>query len=213
MFPLTIDDKYTSMPWDEIDNVIFDVGNVLLAFSPASFLKRALPDQPEIYDKLMEKVYRSPYWTMLDQGAAVDPEEVAQAMAGRDVELIPAIRKLLVVSFDLPQIDEGVEALRACKAHGKKLYVLSNYKSDPFAQACEQHDFFKLFDDFVVSSRVGLTKPDPAIYRHVTDTLRLDPARTLFIDDAPANIECALRMGWQGLCFNRQGKLREFFAE
>ena len=27
----TIDDLYTSMPWDALDAVVFDVGNVLLS--------------------------------------------------------------------------------------------------------------------------------------------------------------------------------------
>ena len=30
----TIDDQYETMPWDELDAVVFDVGNVLLSYSP-----------------------------------------------------------------------------------------------------------------------------------------------------------------------------------
>lgn len=213
MIPLMIDDQYASMPWDRIDNIVFDVGNVLLAYSPEEVLGRVLPDQPELYERLKVRVFRSPYWTMMDHGTAVDNEEIARAMAGRDTELLPAVRRVVNEWIDLPAIPEGVETLRRCKAHGKRLVVLSNYKSAPFAHACQTHDFFSLFDDFVVSARVGMIKPDARIYNHLTDSLNLDPARTLFIDDSPANIETALHLGWQGFCNNRPGKMAEFFVD
>ena len=57
-----------------------------------------------------------------------------------------------------------------------------------------------------------MLKPRFEIYRYLTDTYRLIPERTLFIDDSPVNIETALVLGWQGLCLNRPGRLREFLA-
>ena len=64
----------------------------------------------------------------------------------------------------------------------------------------------------MISAREGLVKPDPAIYKTLTDRYGLDPARTLFIDDAAANIEGAIHAGWQGFWFNRPGKLSAFFG-
>jgi HAD superfamily hydrolase (TIGR01509 family) len=106
-----------------------------------------------------------------------------------------------------------VEALKTCKAHGVKLYALTNYADKEFAYACKKHDFFSLFDDYVVSGRLHMVKPGFDIYKHLIDRFGLDPARTLFIDDSPANIEGALECGWQGICYNRGGKLQDFFAK
>ena len=58
----------------------------------------------------------------------------------------------------------------------------------------------------VISSRVHMLKPSAEIYHYLLDHFHLDGNRTLFIDDAPANIEGALRCGIQGLCFNAPGE-------
>ena len=208
---LMIDDKYTTMPWDEIDAVVFDVGNVLLLWSFEELLTRLVPDHPELHEELAVRVFKSPYWCMRDRESAT-VEEVIAAMSKTAPELEPVIRHILLNWKDIPPVPEGVEALKACKAHGKKIYALTNYADKEFAYACQKHDFFSLFDDYVVSGREHLVKPGHEIYELLTARFGLDPARTLFIDDSPANIEGALHCGWQGLCFNRKGKLRQFFC-
>lgn len=213
MQKLTLDDRFPSMPWDLIDNVVFDVGNVLVAFSPSEILHDTLPDHPELYETLQCKVFRSPYWIMLDRGE-MNPAQAAEAMIGRDNELSKPIQRVMRDWVDLKHvITEGVEALKICHAHGKRLYVLSNYGKEPFDFIQQKYDFFRLFDGMVISSHVHLLKPSAEIYRCLTDTYSLNPARTLFIDDTPANVEGALNVGWQGFCYNRPGKLRAFFGE
>jgi len=208
---LMLDDQYAAMPWDEIDNVVFDVGNVLLAFSPEDILQKYLPDQPELHPLLLERIFHSPYWPMMDRGLLTCQEAITP-MTGRHAELLPAVTRIMTEWVYLDAIDEGVAALHACKAHGKKLYVLSNYGASAFPIAMQRHSFFQLFDGIVVSSREHMVKPEGRIYRLLTDRYQLDPTRTLFIDDSPANIESALLEGWQGICYNRRGKLTDFFG-
>lgn len=209
---LMIDDKYPSMPWDEIDAVVFDVGNVLLTWTPQELLNRLVPERPDLHEELAVRILKSPYWCMRDRGSA-SLEEVIAAMSKTAPELEPSIRRVMTGWIDLPAIPEGVKALKVCKEHGVKLYALTNYADKEFAYACEKHDFFSLFDGYVVSGRLHMVKPGLEIYKHLIDSLGLDPARTLFIDDSPANIEAALESGWQGLCYNKAGKLANFFAK
>jgi putative hydrolase of the HAD superfamily len=164
------------------------------------------------YPKLAERVFRSPYWSMRDRGSAT-VEEVITAMSMRVPELEPYIRRIMKEWIDLPAIPEGVETLKCCKEHGVKLYALTNYADKEFAYACEQHDFFKLFDGFLVSGREHTIKPGLDIYRLLISRFGLDPERSLFIDDSLMNIEAALESGLQALHYNRDGKLREFFAK
>lgn len=212
MIRMMIDDLYPSMPWDDIDAVVFDVGNVLLRFQPKELLERLIPERPELHDELLLRIFRSPYWCMRDRGSAT-VEEVIAAMSRTAPELEPYVRRVMTGWIDLPAISEGVEALRICKAHGKKLYALTNYADAEFAHACRTHDFFSLFDDFVVSSREHMVKPEREIYELLTARYGHDPAHTLFIDDNIANVEGALDCGWQCLCVNRPGKLQRFFAK
>lgn len=212
MIRLMIDDKFDSMPWDAIDTVVFDVGNVLLSWKAPELLARIIPERPDLHDELAERVFRSPYWSMRDRGSAT-VEEVIHAMSLRKPELEPYIRRLLTEWIDLPAMPEGVETLKLCKAHGVKLYALTNYADKEFAYACEQHDFFQLFDGFLVSGREHTIKPGLDIYRLLINRFQLDPERTLFIDDSLMNIEAALESGLQALHYNKDGKLLDFFAK
>ncbi len=209
---LMLDDQYTAMPWDKIDTVIFDVGNVLLSFHAKELLDKLVPERPDLHEELTIRVFRSPYWSMRDRGSA-SVEEVIAAMSANAPELEPYIRRIMCGWNDLAPIPEGVEVVQTCKAHGKKIYALTNYADQEFAHACESYDFFKLFDGYVVSSRLRLVKPEKEIYQHVIAALELDPARTLFIDDNVANIEAALDQSWQCICYNRPGKLEKFFVK
>lgn len=49
MTPLRVplDGRVTGMPWDEIDTVVFDVGNVLLSFNPEKTLEELFPEDAE----------------------------------------------------------------------------------------------------------------------------------------------------------------------
>ena len=212
MIRLMIDDMYDTMPWEAIDAVVFDVGNVLLTYQAQELLDRLVPERPDLHEALTIRIFKSPYWCMRDRNSAT-LEEVIAAMSSNAPELEPYVRRVMTGWIDLPPIQEGIEALKTCKKHGVKLYALTNYADEEFAYACRQHDFFSLFDGFVVSARVHLIKPGHEIYEHLTRTFELDPERTLFIDDTPGNIEGALHCGWQGLCYNRAGKLAHFFAE
>ncbi|MDD6049908.1 MAG: HAD family phosphatase [Clostridiales bacterium] len=211
MLRLMIDDQYPFMPWDKIDAVVFDVGNVLLSWTPQEQLSRIIPERPDLHAELTTRIFKSPYWCMRDRGSAT-VEEVIAGMSATAPELETYIRRVMKEWIDLPVIPEGVHALKACQAHGVKRYALTNFADEEFAIACKKYDLFDLFDDFVVSGRLHMVKPCREIYDHLIDKFALTPARTLFIDDSPPNIEAALDAGWQGLCYNRAGKLNDFFG-
>ena len=209
----TIDDRYETMPWDELDAVVFDVGNVLLSYSPEEELEAFFPGETELHEKLMEKIIKTPYWNMMDRGTLTVQQAIGH-MTGRDRALEPMIRRFMENWLDFTRpIEEGVQAVKSCLAHGKRVFVLSNYQKESFATVESRFDFFGLFEGKVVSAREGLLKPNADIYEFLTNTYRVEPSRTLFIDDTPANIEGAMYVGWQGFCFNRPGKLAAFVGE
>lgn len=212
MSRLLLDDQYEKMPWDLLDNIVFDVGNVLLSFQPKQVLEELFPGDSALEQTIYERVFRSPYWVMLDHGT-ISVQDAVRAMAAHRPELEAPIAYLMDNWIDLKEtIPEGIEALQMAKEKGKKLYVLSNYHDAGFEHVYRKYPFFRLFDGLVVSSRVKLLKPDPAIYRTLIEKFRLDPSRTLFIDDTPQNVEAALMEGWQGFCLNRTGRLHDFIT-
>lgn len=208
-----IDDLYPSMPWDQLDTIVFDVGNVLLDFHPWEIMENLFPGQKELHQKMYERAFISPYWAMMDRGT-LTLAEAAVMMAGNDPELLEPMQYLMANWIEMKKtVPEGVEALYAAKAHGKRLIVLSNYNSEGFHYVKEKHEFFNLFDEFAVSADLHMVKPEMEIYKYVEDAFGIDPARTLFIDDNFVNIEAALHRGWQGFCLNMPGKLHTYIQE
>ena len=52
-----------------------------------------------------------------------------------------------------------------------------------------------LFDHVIESAKIGLRKPDPLIYRMMTDALGVDPKRCVYLDDLGVNLKPAREMG------------------
>ncbi len=207
-----INSKYQSMPWDLIDSVVFDVGDVLVKFDGESTLAHFYPGETALITRALRKATSSPFWHIFDYGY-ISEEDCAKAMAGDEKELAEPIFRLMYYWPDYRSvIQEGADAVRTCKAQGKKLYILSNYPKRHFLRNVEEYDFFSLFDGYVVSAMEHQMKPDKDIYNTLISRYQLVPERTLFIDDSPANIAAALLLGWQGLCFREPGQLYDFFG-
>ena len=208
----TFDDIYETMPWDAVDAVVFDVGQVLLSYNPQEILDEHVPDRPDLHPILLEKIFRSLFWLMRDHGL-MTRDEAIEAMIGRDEPLRPYITRVMHNWVDLKKVlPEGLKTLQSCKAHGKKVYVLSNYADDAFAVVEHKYDFFNLFDAKFVSGRLKLMKPSEQIFQYVISATGHEPSRVLFLDDTPGNVEGALFCGWQSLCVSHPGKLTEFFG-
>jgi putative hydrolase of the HAD superfamily len=90
--------------------------------------------------------------------------------------------------------DEAMlDGVRAVRASGIRTGLLSNSWGDALAYDDALLD--ELFDSWVISSQVGLRKPDPAIYELVAERLGLPPAVCVFVDDLPGNLKPARALG------------------
>ncbi len=95
-----------------------------------------------------------------------------------------------------------VEALRRCKAAFRVACITNNMKSGEgpgMARSPEKAqavaDIMALFEHVVESSRLGLRKPDPRIYRHACDLLGVPPERCVYLDDLGINLKPARALG------------------
>lgn len=61
------------------------------------------------------------------------------------------------------------------------------------------------FDPFVLSDVVGISKPSAGIYRLALDRSGCEAGEVAFVDDVPANVEAADRMGMRGILIERDG--------
>ena len=109
-------------------------------------------------------------------------------------------RVLKSISGDIrPQM---VEALRRCKAAFRVACITNNMKSGEgpgMARSPEKAqavaDIMTLFEHVVESSKLGLRKPDPLIYRHACELLSVTPQDCIYLDDLGINLKPARAMG------------------
>ena len=99
---------------------------------------------------------------------------------------------------DYSIIEEMVDLIRELRADGHPIGLLTNSFAE-FQPTLREHLDVDLFDVFVDSSDVGHRKPEPEIYRIVTERLGLPPEQIVYLDDFHANIEGAQAAGWRTL--------------
>lgn len=204
------DDLYAQMPWDDIDTVVFDIGNVLLRFDPEYVLGELFEDAA-LKEQLMNHVFASPHWLELDRGT-LTYADAPRVMAKGDAALQVHIEHLLKNGlYHMLPIKEGMNAVKSCKAHGKRLCLLSNYAREAFEWNLAHYPIFSLFDERVISYATHQLKPEREIYETLLSKTALTPSRSVFIDDTRRNIEAAQAFGIQGIWYNKSGQLERFF--
>jgi epoxide hydrolase-like predicted phosphatase len=96
--------------------------------------------------------------------------------------------------FGAMAADEAMlDGVRAARRGGARTALLSNSWGD--ALAYDEALLAELFDAWVISSEVGLRKPDPAIYELAAERIGLEPAACVFVDDLPGNLKPARALG------------------
>jgi putative hydrolase of the HAD superfamily len=87
-------------------------------------------------------------------------------------------------------------AVGRARAAGIRTALLSNSWGD---SGYERSTFGDLFDAVVISSEVGLRKPDPEIFLLAADRVGVPPAECVFVDDLLPNAEGAKAVGMEGI--------------
>jgi putative hydrolase of the HAD superfamily len=92
---------------------------------------------------------------------------------------------------------EMVEALRRIGARMKTGCITNNFTAMDVSPmgGLYKAEIMALFHHVIESAKAGMRKPDPRIYRMMTDALGVDPARCVYLDDLGINLKPAAAMG------------------
>ena len=197
-----------------IKNVLFDMGNVLMHWDPARFVRR-LGFEGEDAALLEREVYGNVDWVMLDRGVLTDAEAAERIRRRVPERLRPAVETLVSGWDSEPLPVEGMEDLvQELEGLGFGLYLLTNC-GPRHREYWPKFPVSRFFGERIMrSSDWKLLKPDPAFYKKAFDMFSLDPSECVFIDDNPANVEAAQRLGMEStVFFNDAGLLRASLRE
>ncbi|MFD1695492.1 HAD family hydrolase [Roseibium aestuarii] len=196
-----------------VRNVVFDVGNVLIAWDPNHLYSRLIPDAAEREHFLTHVC--SPAWNLeqdrgrswaeaIDELSVQHPEkrELIEAYSSGWHDMVPGT------------IADTVVLLEDLKAAEVPLYAITNFSAEKWIEATGRFPFLgNSFIDTVVSAHERLLKPDPAIYHVLLERNGLVAEECVFIDDSPRNVEGARAVGMQAIHFTGPANLRAALAE
>lgn len=194
-----------------MDTVLFDLGKVLLDWDPRYFY-RAYFDDERALEFFVHRVVAQDWILEMDAG-----KPAARAIEERS-RLYPEHAALIALwprgwpAMLRGEIAGAVAILSELRDRGRRLYALTNFSTETFPVARERHAFLGWFEDIVVSGEHGIVKPDPRIYSLAIERCRLDPIRTVFIDDSEANVAAGREAGLHALHFTSPETLRADLA-
>lgn len=185
--------------------VVFDFGGVLFRWEPMQLMQQVMPELARSEAEaraLVNRIYAPDGdWAQFDLGRISEAALADRIAAITGCRAEQAMTLIDAVPAHLSPRAETVALLRELQAAGHRMYYLSNMPA-PYADYLETtHDFVRSFDRGIFSARVGLMKPDEAIFRLASEHFALGGAPTVFIDDHRGNIEAAQAFGWQAVRF------------
>lgn len=197
-----------------IRHVVFDMGNVLINWSPDQIIAR-LGVTGEDAARLRREVFGCSEWPALDRGS-MEPEEALRLMERRLPARLHTAARRCVYDWWKDEFCpvEGMDALiREICALGFDVYVLSNAASSlhEYAHRLPAADCWA---GLIVSADWKLLKPERAIYEKLFSEYGLRPEECFFIDDNPSNVDGARCAGMPGtVFFGEMARLRRELNE
>ncbi len=189
--------------------LVFDVGGVIVRWQPLQLIQQYFPQQ--VPDERSARAAAAAIfqghapgddWADYDLGR-IEPDALAERIAARTGYAVQCLRALIAAVPDhIQPMPASVALLERLRAASHRLTLLSNMPVPNAAYIEAHHACFGWFEARVYSGRVGLMKPDRAMFDHALKALALDLEHTLFIDDNAVNVEAARGLGWPALRFD-----------
>ena len=203
---------------NNIKNLIFDMGNVIIDIDIDLTLKELKSDLSENEFSLADEFMKSELHAAFESGNIDEKEfrngiRMAFNREWKD-EWIDQVWNTLLLT--IPK--ERIKLLKTLRKD-YNLYLLSNTNSIHFKVVEEifkkdhpEDSFLGLFDKVFLSHEMGLRKPDKKIYEKVVEEIEANPEQCLFFDDLEENLNAAKEVGLQTYLINHPKALVDYFS-
>ena len=185
---------------DNIKNIVFDMGGVLLTLDHERAVNRFLEIGVDNARDLLDPYHQKGIFLDLEEGKLSREEfyEAIRKNAGKNIPDKDIDYGWMGFITENPEYK--LEMLEQLKEK-YNLYLLSN--TNPIIMSWTRSSDFsakgkgieEYFHKLYLSYEIGVTKPDRAIFDYMISDSGLIPAETLFIDDGTANIEMGKLLG------------------
>ena len=172
---------------------VFDIGNVFVKLDPASrdraVARQDDPAASKRYADVPEAIFRD---FRLGRSAEADYIKAMTDVLGVPAQAIYAAEHAYIAGG----FSEFIEVVRRLRQH-HRVVCLSNNQAIHWRHIDENLLGPGYFDREYLSQLMGLEKPDPDIFRAVSEAEDCAEKDVVFVDDIEENILTAREIGWQ----------------
>ena len=190
-----------------INNVVFDLGGVLVDWNPR-YLYRKIFNTEEEVEHFLNHICTSEWNAQQDAGRTMS--EATELLVDEFPDHENEIRlyyQRWTEMFD-GHVQGTLDILTGLHERQEhRLLALTNWSGETFPTARKLFPFLSLFEGIVVSGDEKLIKPDHKLYHILFDRYSINPTESVFIDDSYPNVMAAKELGMTALHFHNPEKL------
>jgi FMN phosphatase YigB (HAD superfamily) len=194
------------MPSAKLKTIIFDIGRVLVRIDVARAMQGLSSGTSLSPAELWSAIEKDPRWADWQEGR----------IASLDWYL--HLNKRLGGGFAFEQFTEVwnrvldpapifEDAFFETLARRYRLALLSNTDPIHVRHLEANYSFFRFFPTRIYSCAVGVSKPNPLIYREALRALKVRAQEAVYIDDIATYVEAAQRLGMGAIQFQSSAQL------
>jgi glucose-1-phosphatase len=194
------------VPRSQLRAIIFDIGRVLIRVDISRSLTGLAENISLSPDEIWSAISNDPRWPDWQEGR----------ISPRDWHF--HLNKRLGGSLTFEQfVDSWNRALDPVPIHENsffeklsrsyRLALLSNTDPVHVAHMNATYDFLRFFPVRIYSCSVGASKPNPLIYREALRATKVRAEEAVYIDDIPAYVQAAQRLGVTGIPYQSPQQL------
>lgn len=191
---------------------LFDLGGVFFDWDPNYFYKNVFETDNE-RKFFLSNVCNDSWNFKQDEGRSIVDAETEL------IHQFPKYKKEIKMYYDNHRsmikgtFKESIAVLKYLKKHNFECFVLSNWSAESFygpqQSMIDDYPFLKEFDGMLISGEEKMIKPDPKIYYLAIKKFKLEPKKTIFIDDKLENIKAAQLIGFNVIHLLDPSKISE----
>jgi putative hydrolase of the HAD superfamily len=188
--------------------IIFDIGRVLVRIDVSAamsgFAQRISMTPQEIWSALE----KDPRWVDWQEGRMSARDWYLHASKRLGVDLtFEQFTEIWNRALDPKPIQDNTFLEKLSTRF--RLGLLSNTDPIHVAHLESTYSFFKYFPARTYSCTVAASKPNPVIYQKALMASKVRAEEALYIDDIPAYVEAAQRLGMSGIVFQSPEQLQK----
>ena len=182
-----------------IKNLVFDLGNVLIEWNSEKILTYFETEKVR-RQVLRQAIFESGVWHQTDKGELSLKEACEEVLAQLDASYHSVVKNIFYHWYEVVHVYSDLQERIRLWANqgGYRIYILSTTCEIFYhIEKAGLLPIYPLLSGYILSSEVGVVKPEAEIYQKLLKKYNLNPVESVFIDDIQANLDTAAELGFE----------------